>query len=155
MTLFIKSIAFILTIALSLIWLLFCLCIALMGSLFSKKEIQIDLEEVYQKETVCSVLHKKGFLSDEEYYFETNNVAKQYNQTTFRGYLFIVAPLIVLLQYTNFADSLIKKIVSIWMDVHHFQKSSDYTAKRAWRYLVLFCVRIAEYVGRFLTLFTK
>ena len=54
----------------------------------------IDLKKVKEKETICKVLNQKGLISDKEYNFETNEVAVLYDETTFRGYLFILKPII-------------------------------------------------------------
>lgn len=140
--------AFIITIPLFFIWLLFCAVIAIIGSLFTKKKIQINLKEVKEKETICSVLNKKGLISDEEYSFETNDVAKKYDETTFLGYLFILAPVIFLLKYTSFTDKLIVNIVYKWMDVHMYKKPMTYKANRFYTKLADICVYIASLVGQ-------
>ena len=91
-------IAYLLSTPLFIIWLLFCGFLALLGEFLPSKKIAIDLEKVKRKETICSVLNSKKLLSDEEYSFETQDVASLYNELIFRGYLFVLSPIIFLLK---------------------------------------------------------
>jgi len=152
LTLFLKIIAYAITLPLFIIWLLFCAIIALIGVFLPKKNIAINLDNVKRKQTVCSVLNKKGLLSNEEYNFETNEVASQYEGTAFTGYLLILAPIIFLLKNTSFADSFILIIVHKWMDVHNFKKTTGYKANKFYLGLANTCVAIAANVGQFLHL---
>lgn len=153
LTLFLKIIAYTITLPLFITWLFFCAIIALIGSFLPKKKITINLKEVKKEETICSVLNKKGLLSNEEYNFETNEVASLYQRTAFTGYLLILAPIIFLLKNTSFADSFVLFIVHKWMDVHSFKKPTTYKANKFYSSLAKTCVLIADKVGQFLILF--
>ena len=72
------SIFFILFSPLFFIWLLFNAILAFLGVFLFFKKSPIDLDKVQKKETICAILHHKGLLSDQEYAFETNDVANQY-----------------------------------------------------------------------------
>ena len=143
-------IAYILTIPLFIIWLLFCAFLAFLGLLLFKKQIVIDIQKVKDKETICSVLNKKALLSDEEYDFETNDVANLYDDLIFRGYLFVLAPIIFLLKYTNFANSFILYLVHKWMQMHKYKKVYKKEPKTFFSTLMNICVRIAGLIGQFL-----
>ena len=111
MTLIQKTIAYLITIPLFTIWLLFCFLISLIGSLLYKKRVLIDLDRVKKRETICSVLNSKKYLSDEEYEFETVEVASLYDELTFRGDLLVLAPVIFLLKHFSFADDFVFYLV--------------------------------------------
>lgn len=142
--------AYIITIPLFITWLLFCAILALLGSLVIKKQIAINLYEVKKRDTICGVLNHKGLLSDEEYSFETNEVAALYDKLTFDGYLFILNPIIFLLKHTNFADKFVLYLVHKWMEVHDFKKENKGELKTYFSILAKFCVSIANFVGQFL-----
>ena len=114
--------AFLITTPFFLVWLLFCAILALIALVLPKKDILIDLDNVKQKETICKVLNYKGLISDKEYSFETNEVAILYDELTFRGYLFILKPIIITLKYTDFLDGFITYLAFKWMEVHSFKK---------------------------------
>ena len=69
------------------------------------------MQRVKQRETICSVLYKKNLLTTSEYEFETVDVASWYDELTFRGYLFVLAPVIFLLKHFSFADNFVLYIV--------------------------------------------
>ncbi len=142
--------AYLITTPFFIIWLLFCAVLALFALLLPKKDILIDLNKVKQKETICKVLNKKGLISDKEYSFETNEVAVLYDETTFRGYLFILKPIIISLKYTNFLDGFISYLAYEWMEVHSFKKEHNCEAKTLFGLLSKISVTIAKLVGTFL-----
>lgn len=142
--------AYMITMPLILVWLLICAVIALIGLALPKKQLLINLENVKNKETICKVLNKKGLLSDEEYNFETNVVAPRYDQLTFCGYLFILNPVIYLLNNTYFADSFVLYLVHRWMEVHSFNRRCKQQTNTIFSSLVKVCVYIAHAVGQVL-----
>ena len=143
-------IAYLICTPLFILWLFFCGFLAFLGELLPSKKIAIDLEKVKRKETICSVLNSKKLLSDEEYSFETQDVASLYNELIFRGYLFVLSPIIFLLKHTSFADSFVLYLVHRWMDVHYFNKDSAYTPKTFFSQLFKICVYLAGNVGQVL-----
>nr|WP_129502540.1 hypothetical protein [Malaciobacter halophilus] len=150
MTLIYKIIAYIITIPLFTIWLLFCFIISLIGSVLYKKRIYIDLDRVKKRETICSVLNNKKYLSDEEYEFETVEVACIYDELTFRGYLFVLAPVIFLLKHFSFTDDFVFYLVKKWMDLHKFQREHKKRPKSFFSSLMSLCVLLAFFVGQVL-----
>jgi len=142
--------AFLLTTPFFLAWLLFCAILAILALVLPKKEILIDLDNVKQKETICKILNKKGLISDKEYSFETNEVAVLYDELTFRGYLFILRPIIITLKYTNFLDKVMTYLAFKWMEVHSFKKEHNKEAKTFFWLLSKISVAIAKLVGTFL-----
>ena len=150
MTLIQKTTAYLISIPLFTIWLLFCFIISLIGSLLYKKRVHIDLDRVKKRETICSVLNSKKYLSDEEYEFETVEVASLYDELTFRGYLFVLAPVIFLLKHFNFADGFVFYLVKKWMHIHKFQRQHKKKPKSFFSALMSLCVLLAFFVGQVL-----
>ncbi len=150
MTLINKTTAYIITIPLFTIWLLFCFLISLIGSLLYKKRVLIDLDRVKKRDTICSVLNSKKYLSDEEYEFETVEVASLYDELTFRGYLFVLAPVIFLLKHFSFADDFVFYLVKKWMKIHKYQRQHKKKAKSFFSALMSLCVLLAFFVGQVL-----
>ena len=142
--------AYLITTPFILAWLLFCAILALIALVLPKKDILIDLDNVKQKETICKVLNNKGLISDKEYSFETNEVAILYDELTFRGYLFILRPIIITLKYTNFLDKVMTYLAFKWMEVHSFKKEYNQDAKTFFWLLSKISVAIARLVGTFL-----
>jgi hypothetical protein len=142
--------AYLITTPFIIIWLLFCAVLALIALVLPKKDILIDLNKVKKKETICKVLNNKGLISDKEYSFETNEVAILYDETTFRGYLFILKPIIVTLKYTNFLDGFISYLAFKWMAVHTYKKEHNREAKTLFWLLSKISVAIAKLVGTLL-----
>jgi len=155
MTLISKTIAYILTLPFLTLWLLFCFIISLIGSLLYKKRIHIDLDRVKKRETICSVLTTKKLLSKEEYEFETVQVASLYDELTFRGYLFVLAPVIFLLKHFSFADSFVLYLVHKWMHIHHHQRIHNQKPKSFFSYLMSICVLLSFFVGQVVCVFIK
>ena len=143
--------AYLITTPFFIIWLLFCAILALFALVLPKKDILIDLKKVKEKETICKVLNKKGLISDKEYSFETNEVAVLYDETTFRGYLFILKPIIFTLKYANFLDGFLLYLAYKWMEVHTYKKEHNREAKTFFWLLSKVSVSIAKLVGTFLT----
>lgn len=131
-------------------WLLFCFVISLIGSLLYKKRVRIDLDRVKRRETICSVLNQKKYLSDDEYEFETVEVASLYDELTFRGYLFVLSPVIFLLKHFRFADSFVLYLVKKWMYIHKFQREHKKKLKSFFSALMSLCVLLAFFVGQVL-----
>ena len=142
--------AYLITTPFFIIWLLFCAVLALFALLLPKKNILIDLKKVKEKETICKVLNQKGLISDKEYNFETNEVAVLYDETTFRGYLFILKPIIFTLKYTNFLEGFLSYLAYKWMAVHTYKKEHNREAKTFFWFLSKLSVSIAKLVGNFL-----
>ena len=145
-----KLFANLLFISLLFIWLLFCLFIALLGSFFINKKIQIDLQRVKKRDTICSVLYEKNLLSSSEYEFETSEVASWYDELTFQGYLFILAPVIKTLKHFSFFDSTILYLVKNWMEVHYYQKEYKTKPKSFFSLISSISVKLANWVGQVL-----
>ena len=114
------------------------------------KKIKIDLIRVKKRDTICSELHRKKLLSDEEYEFETVEVASWYDELTFRGYLFVLAPVIFLLKNFSFADRFILYLVHKWIKIHYHQKKHKTKPKNFFALLMALCVILANYVGQVL-----
>lgn len=144
----ITIILYLIVLPLFIIWLLFCGVIAFFGLFFHKKFIPIDFDGVKKKDTICSVLNSKGLLSDEEYAFETKDVAGLYDELIFRGYLFVLRPIIVLLKYTNFANDFILYLVHRWMEVHNYKQKQK--TNSFFTLLFKFCVNTAGRIGQVL-----
>jgi len=145
-----KIIANILFIPLLFIWLLFCLLIAILGALFINKKIQIDLQRVRKRDTICSVLYEKNLLSKDQYEFETVEVASWYDELTFDGYLFILAPVIKTIKNFSFFDGIIYYLVKKWIKVHYYQKEHESKPKTFFSYLTIISVRLSNWVGQVL-----
>ncbi len=145
-----KIIANMLFIPLLCIWLLFCLLIAILGALFINKKIRIDLQRVKKRDTVCSVLYEKNLLTKDQYEFETEEVASWYDELTFKGYLFILAPVIMTIKYFSFFDGIIFYLVKKWIKVHYFQKEYKSKPKTLFSLLTTISVRLANWVGQVL-----
>lgn len=145
-----KIIAYIIIIPLFTTWLLFCVLLALLGSILPKKDISINLNEVEEEETICKVLNRKGLMSDEDYSFEINEVAIMYDETTFKGYLFILNPIIFIFNQTNFMDNFIAFLAHKWMEIHHFEKTHKQEAKTFFSLIANTSVSIAKGTGNFL-----
>ncbi len=141
-------ILYIITLPLFITWLFFCLSIGLIGFFLSKKNLKIDLDAVKKTDTICSVLNSKGLLSDEEYSFETNDVASFYDEATFSGYLFVLNPIIYLLKTTNFADSFVLFVVNKWMLIHHYEIKHKNKPNTFFSNLAKSCIAIAGYIGQ-------
>lgn len=118
--------------------------------MFSKRKIDIDLQRVKQRETICSVLHKKNLLTTSEYEFETVDVASWYDELTFRGYLFVLAPVIFLLKYFSFADSFVLYVVKKWIKIHYYQKKYNTKPNTFFSFLMSFCILLANLLGQVL-----
>lgn len=145
-----KIIAYIISTPFFITWLLFCAILALLGAFLPKKNILINLKQVKQKETICKVLNNKGLINDEEYRFETNEVAILYDELTFKGYLFILKPIIIMLKYTNFLDVFISYLAFKWMEIHQYKKQHKKEAKTFFSLLSNTSVAIAQATGNFL-----
>ena len=133
-----------------IIWLLICFLISLIGLILFKKKIEINLDRVKKRETICSVLKDKKFLSEEEYEFETVDVASQYDELTFRGYLFVLKPIIFLLKNSSFTDEFVFYIVKKWMKLHEYKREQNSMPKSFFSLLMKLCVVLAGYVGQVL-----
>lgn len=167
----IQWIGFPITIILALSWLVVCILLAALSLIIPRRSKEIDLSEVKNKNTICRYLNEKGRLTDEEYSFETENVASFYDYFTFKGYLFIVSPLLFLMKVLSRFEDLMLWLVYQWIKAHkkifselniHTHTLNDklepvptYTTV-----ITYICVRIAQGVGvtlhsfqSFLTLF--
>lgn len=145
-----KLFAYIITIPPFIIWLLFCFFISLLGALFNQRKIKIDLVKVKKRDTICSVLYNKKLLTNEEYEFETCEVASWYDELTFRGYLFVLAPVIFLLKYFSFADGFVLYVVKKWIKIHRYQKKYSGKPKTFFSSFISLCVLLANFVGQVL-----
>ena len=150
MTFIYSVLSYVISVPLFIIWLLFCITLALLGALIPKKLILIDLDEVKRRETICRVLNNKGLLSDEEYSFETNEVAANYDELIFHGYLFILNPIIFLLKRTSFMDRFVLYLVYKWMEIHYYKKEHNHEPRTFFRALANVCVYFAGAVGQIL-----
>lgn len=150
MTFTISFTAYIIVVPLFAIWLLFWAVVAIVGTFLPKKQILINLDEVKSKDTICKVLNNKKLLSDKEYSFETNDVAAQYDELTFHGYLFVLNPIIFLLKYTSFMDRFVLYLVYKWMGIHYFKKENKQRPKTFFSGLAKVCVSLAGSVGQIL-----
>ena len=150
MTFVSSFIAYIISVPLFIMWLLFCLILAILGTLIPKKLILINLDEVKSKDTICSVLYKKGLLSDEEYSFETNEVASNYDELIFHGYLFVLNPIIFLLKNTSFTDRFVLYLVYKWMEIHYYKKQYNHEPRTFFRAFANICVYFAGAIGQIL-----
>lgn len=132
-----------------LAWLMICALIALFGVILPAQREYLNTDQVEASRTVCKILHKKGLITDEEYAFEHRVVAARYDHSTFKGYLFILTPIMGLLERSQFLDKFLTYLVKAWMDVqHHWMQKGDRPAR--WQiYLARVCVSLAHYNGRF------
>jgi len=143
-----------------LIWLALCFALAVAGLLLPKKALPLKSKTVQESETICKTLYQKGKLSAEEYDFETHQVAETYDDLVFKGYEFIVAPVIWMLKRGKSIDSLVLFFVYRWMNVHHCilgttetENSSQITAPKFDIKLTKICVALAKGTGKSLSLF--
>lgn len=150
MNFIISFLAYIICIPLFIAWLIFCAGIATIGIFISKKHILINLDRVKKKETICQVLNTKGLISNKEYSFETDEVAPLYDELTFRGYLFVLNPIIFLLKHTDFTNTFVVFLVNKWMNIHHFQNQYKKDPNTYFSAFAKLCVVLAGNVGQVL-----
>lgn len=135
-----------------LIWILFCAGLALMGLLIPKKSKQLDSDLVKSSDTICKILNRKGLLTDEEYNFETNDVAPTYDSMTFLGYRFILGPMMRVLESTTAFDGFMVFLVKQWMLVHRHKLFNKTRPSGVYIFITIFCVSAAQSVGKVLFL---
>ncbi len=149
-------IGFPIIIILAVTWLLLCSVLALISFFLPRQKKEIDLLEVKNKNTICRYLNERGRLTDEEYSFETENVAAHYDDITFKGYLFIVSPLLLFMKILSQFEDLMLWLVYQWIKAHKkiFSElniqSFDDKVEQVPRYISIItfiCVRIAQGVG--------
>ncbi len=128
-------------------WLTVCVVMAIIGFLLPSKRVQLAQKKVEDSQTVCKVLNQKNLISESEYQFETEKVAAHYDELTFKGYLFVLGPLIFLLKSTSHFDSFVLFLVKRWMAVHRFLFFNEDKPRRLYLFLTHFCVGIAFRVG--------
>jgi hypothetical protein len=150
-----KILGYSLSVPLFILWLLFCFFLSIIGFFTTRKKITINLDNVKKRETICSVLNNKNLISDQEYRFETEDVATLYDELTFKGYLFVLKPVIFLLKHTAFSDTFILFLVKKWMYVHHFQRRYKKNPNTPFYFLIKTCVLLAKYLGHFLYIFKR
>ena len=155
--------------SLYMLWLFVCFVLALVGFLIPVRAEVLDSKYVLESDTICKALFHKNKLTQSEYDFETTQVAEHYSDLIFRGYGFIVAPIIWTIKKFNFIDSAVLFFVYRWMNVHHrlFQTSSHTANKNQFRsppfrpppyfhiWLTAVCVKIAKGTGKSLFLFDR
>jgi hypothetical protein len=129
-------------------WLLLCAVIALFSTLMPHFSQKIDLVEVRKRITVCKLLNQKGLISDSQYDFETTAVASQYDQVTFRGYLFICRPIIYIMQNSHWMDAFMNYMVQRWLLVHEFFLNSKARPSMIYLTITHLCIFLARGVGR-------
>lgn len=135
-------------------WLLLSCLLAIAGTFLKKEFRELESDQVKETVTVCKVLCEKSLLSPEEYNFETNQVAKMYCESTFTGYLFILAPVIHILRHSNWLDSIMLSLVHRWMRVHHDKISKINLSTVFEHSLVKICTLIARNSGYALQFFS-
>ncbi len=114
----IQWILFPLSIFLYVIWLLVCLGLALVSFVIPVRPQKIDLNQVKNKKTVCRHLNERGRLTDQEYNFETEQVAAHYDNLTLKGYLFIISPLLFFMKFIKKLEDLMLWLVYQWIKAH-------------------------------------
>ena len=134
-------------------WLLICGALSILGLLLPFKSISLETSDVEMEKTVCKILNEKKILSDEDYTFETYFVAKEYDQFTFKGYAFIFAPILKVLENSKLIDNGLYYLVQKWIQVHKFWIFNNSKPKLILRTITSVCVTIAWSLGKFLTLF--
>ena len=145
-----KILGYFITIPLFICWLLFSFVLSLIGLFLYERRIHIDLEKVKKRDTICSVLNSKKLLSDDEYAFETEDVALLYDELTFRGYLFVLSPVIFLLKHFSFTDSFVLYLVKKWMYIHKYLRQHEKRPKSFFSALMSLCVFLAFLLGQVL-----
>jgi len=145
--------------SLYLFWLAVSLTLALVGMLLPIKAHDLKSDSVKAADTICKVLFEKNKLTQEEYAFETDQVAESYDDLIFKGYSFIVAPVIWMLKTNNIIDYSLLFLVYRWMAVHHYKFKTENANKTQVKpanfdlMLTKCCVAIAKGTGKSLSLF--
>jgi hypothetical protein len=137
------------------VWLCFSIVLALTGAFLPSHSRGLKAQEVKDSDTICRALYEKGKLTKEEYAFETDHVAESYDDQIFKGYSFIVFPVIWTLKKTNTIDSSILFLVHRWMSVHHhfFENKTHNKPPKFDIFFTKACVAIAKGTGKSLSLF--
>lgn len=135
------------------LWLLFCSLLALLGWVLPAKILKLNSDEVEASLTVCKILNEKGLISDDEYGFETQKVARLYDQLTFKGYLFIMNPVIAIMKGAQFLDAFVLWLVKRWMNVHRHFLGGNQNPPAFHVMLTRLCTHLAFYLGKTLKLF--
>jgi len=137
------------------IWLLFASLLALVGAFLPFSAKKLDAAEVKTSDTICRALFEKGKLTEDEYAFETEKVAESYDELIFKGYSFIVAPVIWMVKNSSAIDKPMLFLVHRWMGVHHFFFDNENHKSPALFDIALtkVCVLIAKGTGKSLSLF--
>jgi len=137
------------------LWLSLSIAMALMGTFLPFKSRALRKETVKEADTICKILFEKKKLTAQEYAFETDQVAVHYDDLIFKGYGFIVFPVIYTLRITDLIDRPILFLVKRWMAVHHyfFDNESHKKPLRFDIFFTKFCVAVAKGTGKSLCLF--
>jgi len=134
-------------------WLAICFFISLPGFLIPFKKKELESSVVKKHYTICRCLFEKGVISEKTYAFETDQVSKHYDQLVFKGYTFIVVPVIFTLRKSKYIDNFILYFVERWVAVHKYQfKQINVEPPIFHRFLVKVCISISRAVGSTLTL---
>jgi len=145
--------------SLYLFWLVFSLALAAAGLFLPIKSNDLKADSVKESDTICKALYSKSKLTAEEYAFETDQVAVSYDDLIFKGYGFIVAPVIWMLKNNDIIDSSLLFLVHRWMAVHHYKFKTENANKTQVKpanfdlVLTKFCVSVAKGTGKSLSLF--
>jgi hypothetical protein len=132
-----------------------CFLLALIGIFIKeKKDEQLKTDEVQDSITICRLLFERSKLTEQEYAFETEQVATAYNASAFTGYKFMAAPIISVVKRKSFLDHSLVFLVRRWIKVHrYFFENKN---QKPPRFHILFtqsCIFIAKGTGKTLCLF--
>lgn len=137
------------------LWLVLSLFLALAGTFLPIKSNFLKAEQVKESDTICKALFDKNKLTAEEYAFETDQVAESYDDLVFKGYGFIVFPVIWIIKKTDTIDGAVLFLAHRWMSVHHyfFENKTHIKPAQFDIFFTKFCVAVAKGTGKSLCLF--
>lgn len=129
-------------------WLIFCFLLSLPGFLIRVRSHRLNQNDVKKHLTICRCLFEKNLIDEKVYSFETNQVSQMYDHLVFKGYGFIVFPVIYALKKYSFLDKSVLFFVTKWVAVHeHFFNKSSLKTPKSHIYLVFICTSISRALG--------
>ena len=132
-------------------WIVFSGLLALLGLWLKGCDSKVTKHKARSATTVCGVLYEKGYLSLDEYFFETDVVATQFSEDVFEGYLFVVRPITFILQRFGLLDNMVWSVVQRWILVQKDKINNTNFAFQLEHKLADVGVTIARNIGCFLS----
>lgn len=136
-------------------WLILLAPMAIAGFLFVGRKSPVPTEQVDASKTLCKSLWQKGLLPREDYEFEYTEVSQNYSGNVFRGYQFLVGPVIFALDNSHCLDDIVLFLVKRWIALQRAFKLSSQPIFPFDYYLSKFAIGYASGMGRFLFRFHK